>query len=84
MDFLWDSITEWLKEMLVSGIISNLSGMFDQVNQKVGDISTQVGMTPQAWNSSVFNMVHSLSETVIIPIAGLVAGTMRQYIKISS
>ena len=72
MDFLWDSITEWLKEMLVSGIISNLSGMFDQVNQKVGDISTQVGTTPQAWNSGVFNMVHSLSETVIIPIAGLV------------
>ena len=72
MDFLWDSITEWLKEMLVSGIISNLSGMFDQVNQKVGDISTQVGTTPQAWNSGVVNMVHSLSETVIIPIAGLV------------
>ena len=72
MDFLWDSITEWLKEMLVSGIVSNLSGMFDHVNQKVGEISAQVGTTPQAWNSGVFNMVHSLSETVIIPIAGMV------------
>lgn len=72
MDFLWDSITEWLKEMLVGGIISNLSGMFDQVNQKVGEISTQVGTTPQAWNSGVFSMVHNLSETVIIPIAGMV------------
>lgn len=72
MDFLWDSITEWLKEMLVSGIISNLSGLFDHVNQKVGEISAQVGTTPQAWNSGVFNMVHSLSETVIIPIAGMV------------
>lgn len=71
MDFLWDSITEWLKEMLVSGIISNLSGLFDHVNQKVGEISAQVGTTPQAWNSGVFNMVHSLSETVIIPIAGM-------------
>lgn len=72
MDFLWDSITEWLKELLVGGIISNLSGMFDQVNQKVGEISTQVGTTPQAWNSGVFSMVHNLSETVIIPIAGMV------------
>ena len=72
MDFLWDSITEWLKEMLVSGIISNLSGLFDHVNQKVGEISAQVGTTPQAWNSGVFNMVHNLSETVIIPIAGMV------------
>ena len=48
MDFLWDAITEWLKEILVSGIMSNLSGMFDGVNDKVGEISTQVGMTPQA------------------------------------
>lgn len=72
MDFLWDSITEWLKEMLVSGIVSNLSGLFDHVNQKVGEISAQVGTTPQAWNSGVFNMVHNLSETVIIPIAGMV------------
>lgn len=72
MDFLWDSITEWLKELLVGGIISNLSGMFDHVNQKVGEISTQVGTTPQGWNSGVFSMVQSLSETVIIPIAGMI------------
>lgn len=72
MDFLWDSITEWLKELLVSGIISNLSGMFDHVNQKVGEISTQVGTTPQAWNSGVFSMVQNLSETVIVPIAGAI------------
>lgn len=72
MDFLWDSITEWLKELLVSGIMSNLSGMFDHVNQKVGEISTQVGITPQAWNSGVFSMVQNLSETVILPIAGVI------------
>lgn len=72
MDFLWDSITEWLKELLVSGIMSNLSGMFDHVNQKVGEISTQVGTTPQAWNSGVFSMVQNLSETVILPIAGAI------------
>ena len=72
MDFLWDCITEWLKELLVSGIMSNLSGMFDHVNQKVGEISTQVGTTPQAWNSGVFSMVQNLSETVIVPIAGVI------------
>ncbi len=72
MDFLWDSITEWLKELLVGGIISNLSGMFDHVNQKVGEISAQVGTTPQSWNSGVFSMVQNLSETVIIPIAGMI------------
>jgi hypothetical protein len=72
LDFLWDSITEWLKELLVGGIISNLSGMFDHVNQKVGEISTQVGTTPQGWNSGVFSMVQNLSETVIVPIAGMI------------
>ncbi len=71
MDFLWASITDWLRDVLVSGILSNLSGMFDGVNEKVGDIAGQVGATPQAWNSSIFNMVHSLSETVILPIAGV-------------
>lgn len=72
MDFLWDAIGDWLKELLVSGIISNLSGMFDGVNEKVGDIAAQVGTTPQAWNSGIYNMVRSLSETVVLPIAGLV------------
>ncbi len=71
MDFLWASITDWLKDILVSGILSNLSGMFDGVNEKIGDIAGQVGMTPQAWNGSIFNMVHNLSETVIMPIAGV-------------
>lgn len=68
MDFLWDAITQWLKDILVSGILSNLSGMFDSVNQKVGEIAGQVGTTPQAWNSGIYNMIHNLSETVILPI----------------
>lgn len=72
MDFLWDAITEWLKELLVGGITSNLSGMFDSVNQKVAEISGQVGMTPQGWSGSIYNMIHNLSETVIVPIAGVI------------
>ena len=66
------SITDWLKELLISGIVSNLSGMFDSVNERVGEISTQVGLTPQAWNGGIFNMVKSLSDTVILPIAGII------------
>jgi len=72
MQSIIDSITEWLKEMLVGGITENLSGMFDDVNQKVGEIAGEVGMTPSAWNGGVFSMIQSLSETVIIPIAGII------------
>ena len=72
MDFLWDKITEWLKEMLVSGVISNLTGLFDATNQKVGEIAGQVAMTPQAWNASVFGMIQNLSNSVIVPIAGAI------------
>lgn len=72
MDFLLDSLTEWLKEMLVNGILSNLSGMFDSVNSQVADISVQVGQTPQGWNGSIFNMIQSLSNTIIVPIAGAI------------
>jgi len=72
MDFLWDAITQWMKEILVSGIMSNLSGMFDGVNEKIGGIAAQVGTTPQAWNTSIFNMVQSLSENVVLPVAGVI------------
>ena len=72
MDFLVQALTDWLKEILVGGIVGNLSGMFNTVNQKVGEISTQVGLTPQAWNGDVFDMVHNLSETVMVPIAGVI------------
>ena len=72
MESIIDKITEWLKEILVSGIMGNLSGMFDNVNQKVGEIAGEVGMTPSDWNGGVFSMIRNLSETVIIPIAGLI------------
>lgn len=72
MDFLWSSIEEWLKKLLVGGITDNLSGMFDAVNSKVAEISGQIGQTPQGWNASIFNMIHNLSETVIVPIAGAI------------
>ena len=71
MDFLLDAINNWLKELLISGITNNLTGLFDSLNQEVSGIATQVGQTPQAWNGSIFNMIRTLSETVIVPIAGI-------------
>src|SRR5690554_225395 len=72
MQSIIDSITQWLKKLLVGGITDNLSGMFDNVNQKVGEIAGEVGMTPSVWNGGVFSMIRNLSETVIIPIAGII------------
>ena len=72
MDFIWNSITDWLKEVLVSGIVSNLSGMFDSTNEQIGEIAGQVGLTPQAWNSGIFNMIQSLSNNVVLPLAGAI------------
>lgn len=72
MNFIWDSITDWLKEVLVSGIVSNLSGMFDSTNEQIGEIAGQVGLTPQGWNSGIFNMIQNLSNNVILPLAGAI------------
>jgi len=62
-------IEKWIKGILIDGITGNLSGLFDNVNAKVGEIASDVGSTPQAWNSGIFNMLRSLSETVVLPIA---------------
>lgn len=72
MNFIWDSITNWLKEVLVSGIVSNLSGMFDSTNAQIGEIAGQVGQTPQGWNGGIFNMIQNLSNNVILPLAGAI------------
>jgi hypothetical protein len=72
MEMIKEAILEWLREILVGGIVSNLSGMFDNVNQRVGEIATQVGTTPAAWNGTIYGMVRNLSESVILPIAGVI------------
>ena len=72
MDFIWNMITEWLKNMMIDGIMGNLQGLFDSVNQQVGNIAGQVGTTPMAWNTGIHNMIHSLSNNVILPIAGVI------------
>lgn len=72
-------LTDWIKELLRDGIISNLSGLFDTVNQKVGEVAGEVGATPQGWNAGIFNMIRNLSETVIIPIAGAILAFLMTY-----
>lgn len=67
-----DTLEEWIRNLLISIITSNLTNLFDDVNTKVGTIATEVGQTPQGWNSGIFNMVKSLSDNVIVPIAGLI------------
>jgi len=67
-----DSIVEWLKELLVTGIMGNLTNTFDSVNAQVGQIATEVGMTPSTFSPAIFNMIRTLSENVIMPIAGLI------------
>ncbi len=72
MDLILEKIKAWLKELLVGGIMNNVTGLFDSVNTRVADISGQVGSTPQAWNGSIYNMIRNLSENVILPIAGVI------------
>jgi hypothetical protein len=67
-----NAIGDWFKDLFIQGIISNFTGMFDEINTKVGEIATQVGQTPQGWNAGVFNLIRTLSETAVIPIAGLI------------
>lgn len=72
MQSILDQITEWLTTMLVSGIMGNLTGMFDSVNAQVGEIAGDVGMTPASFSPAVFAMIRNISESVIVPIAGII------------
>jgi len=79
MGILTDWITDWLKELLIGGIMGNLQGLFDTVNTRVGEIAVQVGTTPAAWNAGVFSLIRQLSETVVLPIAGLILTFVATY-----
>lgn len=72
MNTIIERITEAIKDILIGFITSGMGDMFTEVNEKVGSISTQVGQTPQGWNGSIFALIQSLSDTVIVPIAGMI------------
>ena len=69
---LFEEIEKWMRQLLSGMVTSNLTNMFTDVNQKTGEIASQVGRTPQGWNGSIFSMIRSLSNSVIIPIAGMI------------
>ena len=72
MDFILDAINEWITNLLVDGIMGNLTGLFDNINSEVARIAGDVGKTPSQWNGGVFSMIQNLSDTVIMPIAGII------------
>lgn len=80
---LFEKIEEAIRELLTNFVSSNLTTMFTDVNDKTGTIAAEVGQTPQAWNSSIFNMIESLSNSVIIPIAGMIIAFVLCYELIS-
>lgn len=71
-DNIFEAIEEWMRELLTGMVQSNLTTMFTDVNEKTGQIASQVGQTPQGWNSSIFSMIQGLSNSVIVPIAGMI------------
>ena len=71
-DAIFQAIEVWMRTLLTSMVKSNLQNMFAEVNQSTADIATQVGMTPQGWNGSIFSMIRNLSNSVILPIAGMI------------
>lgn len=72
MDFIMDAINEWVKSMLIDGIMGNVDGMFDLINTEVTNAANNIGMTPSGWNSGVYDIIKNLSDTVIMPIAGMI------------
>ena len=72
MGWLTDWITDWFRGLLVDGIMANFSGLFTDVNNEVQEVAAQVGTSPAAWNAGVFSLIKRLSETVVLPIAGMI------------
>ena len=72
MDWLFGGITDWIRQFLIDGIMASFERIFDSVNEQVADIAVQAGQTPAGWNAGVFAMIQNLSETVVLPIAGLI------------
>jgi hypothetical protein len=83
MDGIVDKITEFIKEMLQGWVLTNLETMFTDVNDKVGTIASEVGQSPSTWNSGIFNMIKTLSDNVMIPIAGMIISFVLVYELIS-
>ena len=78
-----DKITEFIKELLQGWVLTNFETMFTDVNDKVGTIAGEVSKTPSTWNSGIFDMIKTLSDNVMIPIAGMIISFVLVYELIS-
>ena len=72
MESILEQINDWLRELLTAGIMDNLSGMFESVNEQVEEIAGNVGTTPADFSPGVFSLIQNISESVILPIAGII------------
>ena len=72
METVLKAISDWIKSLLTAAIMSNLSGLFDDVNTQVGNIAQQVGTKPSNFEPRVFAMIEALSRNVVLPIAGVI------------
>ena len=72
MGALFDKIAEWLEGILVDASMDNLKSLFDSVNEQVSKVAGQVGTSPAGFSPSIFSMIRNISETVIMPIAGII------------
>jgi hypothetical protein len=79
MDSLIQWLTDWIKEGLIEAITAQYADLFASVNDKVGEIATDVGQTPEGWNPQVFSMIQTLSETVVVPVAGVILTFVMTY-----
>jgi hypothetical protein len=79
MDVLFDWLTDWIKQGLIDGIMGQYAGIYDSINSKVVSIAADVGQTPQSFHSGVFSMIRTLSDTAIIPIAGMILTFVLSY-----
>jgi len=79
MDFIFGWLTDWLREGLINAILETFGDTFYAVNTQIGEIAANVGQTPESWNSGVFAMIRALSDSVIIPVAGVILTFVATY-----
>ena len=72
MDWLFGRLTDWIKQGLIDSIMGNFTTMYATINAEVGNIAANVGQTPAGWNARVYSMIRTLSESAVIPIAGMI------------
>ena len=72
LDRIFNQFGEWLKSLLIPPIMSQLNSMFTQLNSTVGSAAGLLSQSPEQFEPEVFQMIRTISENVIMPIAGII------------